>query len=383
MKEYYIEYVGRFMIKSWICYIAVVILVLVYAIMYHHLSGFVIWAMVTVIPLLYLFITLLIANKGLEVICKEGDVTVTKGETKEIPVRIKTRSKFEVGSSITIEIEEYLGLGDVSSKKIIKGRLTSDDCIFNIPYTAKYSGINEIIINKIEHYSAFSLFKHSIAVDKKISFLILPSYHEYDIAMEFSTDEIEGEGVDGKEKYSDHLVGSDPSELFDIRDYRPGDRMTGIHWKISAKKNKLMVKDLGYSLLCDNAIFFDVSYIDNREEAEKAVTMLFYLVSRYLEKDKAIYIVWCIENNQRIYRAHISDNTDIYELFMRIFKSYQGAYKNRGLVKHKLGLCELYKREYNNDYLNYGIYVHSGNSKADPVYLGDMLNTEVVRCIQI
>jgi hypothetical protein len=41
------------------------------------------------------------------------------------------------------------------------------------------------------------------------------------------------------------VPGDDPSELYDLRDYRPGDRITRIHRKLSDKFNRLIVKEYG------------------------------------------------------------------------------------------------------------------------------------------
>lgn len=59
--------------------------------------------------------------------------------------------------------------------------------------------------------------------------------------------------------YSDSKAGDDPSEIFAIRDYKDGDKMSRIHWKLTAKEDKLMVKD--YSLpLCDSCLIIADTY---------------------------------------------------------------------------------------------------------------------------
>ena len=38
--------------------------------------------------------------------------------------------------------------------------------------------------------------------------------------------------------------GYDPSELFDVREFQNGDRLQSVHWKLSARTDELMVKEL-------------------------------------------------------------------------------------------------------------------------------------------
>lgn len=61
--------------------------------------------------------------------------------------------------------------------------------------------------------------------------------------------ETSGESV----RYSENEKGTDVSELFDIREYSPGDEIRAIHWKLSAKQETPIVREfsqpLNYSVL--------------------------------------------------------------------------------------------------------------------------------------
>ncbi len=50
-----------------------------------------------------------------------------------------------------------------------------------------------------------------------------------------------GEG----ERYSQLRPGDDPAELFDFREYREGDRLSRVHWKLSQRLDELQVRELG------------------------------------------------------------------------------------------------------------------------------------------
>lgn len=44
------------------------------------------------------------------------------------------------------------------------------------------------------------------------------------------------------DRFSLYKKGDDPSEIFDIRDFKDGDRFQQIHWKLSSKTGHYMVK---------------------------------------------------------------------------------------------------------------------------------------------
>ena len=56
------------------------------------------------------------------------------------------------------------------------------------------------------------------------------------------------------ERYSQKKPGDDPTELFALRDYREGDRLSRIHWKLSQKMGRTLVKELGLPL-SDHLLF--------------------------------------------------------------------------------------------------------------------------------
>lgn len=105
------------------------------------------------------------------------------------------------------------------------------------PCKSEHSGVVTISIEKICLYDMFHCFcvTKNFGIYKEIP--ILPNYSI--IPEDFSMDFTAGynELAESTQK------GSDSSEVSDIREYIPGDRLQDIHWKLSAKKDALMVKD--------------------------------------------------------------------------------------------------------------------------------------------
>lgn len=56
------------------------------------------------------------------------------------------------------------------------------------------------------------------------------------------------------ERYSQKKPGDDPTELFALRDYQEGDRLSRVHWKLSQKLGRTLVKELGLPL-SDHLLF--------------------------------------------------------------------------------------------------------------------------------
>ncbi len=121
--------------------------------------------------------------------------------------------------------------------------------VITYPVKSSHCGIVTITIDELYVYDLLNIFtlKRKLALTREIP--VFPNYNEIsdDFDMDFS------EGYSDLEE-SQHK-GNDTSEVSDIREYIPGDKLQNIHWKLSAKKDSLMVKE-HVSLTSSQLIFY-------------------------------------------------------------------------------------------------------------------------------
>lgn len=99
-------------------------------------------------------------------------------------------------------------------------------------------------------------------------------------------------------------AGFDPEETVGIRNYMPGDPVRFIHWKLSAKKDELMLRETGEQLN-QNPLFFVVTTLSNhllhmkKEEADHYAFMqvnrmqaLYDLCIESIETGCSVKIAW-------------------------------------------------------------------------------------------
>ncbi len=111
------------------------------------------------------------------------------------------------------------------------------DFSFDLPVTFQKSGCYQIKLTHIEFfdYLHFFRFEKNVSILKEV--VIHPKRAE---SISFDSASF-GEGFDEFEESDAKGVVS--SNVTDIREYIPGDRLQRIHWKLSAKIDKLMVKE--------------------------------------------------------------------------------------------------------------------------------------------
>lgn len=114
-------------------------------------------------------------------------------------------------------------------------------------------------------------------------------------------------------EYSRHRPGTDPSQVFGIREYREGDSVRSIHWKLSAKLDDTVVKIPSYPVENNIIVLFNNSLPEGEEldpERRSGLAELFFSVSRaLLDKGKAHGAGWYdVENG--VFEIREINNTE-------------------------------------------------------------------------
>ncbi len=194
-------------------------------------------------------------------------------------------SKIDVKYSINHKQEEKRVLIE-DSYSIFHGKRKHD-----IGITLGYCGIYEVKTEHIIFYDFLGIFGRKSSQLPKTDICVMPKVVDF-------PDSIIAQTLDDDNDYeTDPNAGDDVSEIKEFREYREGDRLSQIHWKLSTKSEELIVKEyekqagvcvaigcdgsfenliqgthyyevlysLGRNLLGED-IFFEISYISSLTE---------------------------------------------------------------------------------------------------------------------
>ncbi len=168
------------------------------------------------------------ARRGEEILCK---LTVTDRSRRSLPA---LRCRVELENRFTGERKETavpLAAGP--------GRTRTGE----LALSAAHSGLLSVGILRAEAVDWFGLFTRPLPCGAEGEVLVLPERFPVELAPGFSPEPLMDSG-----EYSSQKPGRDPSETFRIREYVPGDPVRQIHWKLSEKTGKTLVRDLGLPL---------------------------------------------------------------------------------------------------------------------------------------
>lgn len=177
--------------------------------------------------------------------------------------------------------------------------------------------------------------KRKLNLTKKVE--ILPECHLIMTEITRATREF----VADSELYSDSEKGDDLSEIYQIREYKEGDSIHDIHWKLSAKNNELLLKEHARPLGCVVLIWLDLCnhQIIKKNKRQKrrlgkqnnvpitSIEIAASLSLSLVEEQCVHMVAWYEEKNQRIVKKRICDEENIYELLNRLL--YLETYSDR------------------------------------------------------
>ncbi len=113
---------------------------------------------------------------------------------------------------------------------------------FKLPFQTSMAGMFVFTIHTLCITDYLHIYTFSLPFNKEIKIPVLPK--ELDLTLPA----IPKAAAEDEEKITNHQRGTLSSEILQLREYRPGDRLQHIHWKMSAKMDELLVKEFDYSL---------------------------------------------------------------------------------------------------------------------------------------
>lgn len=132
--------------------------------------------------------------------------------------------------------------------------------------------------------------------------------------------------VPESETYSTVRPGDDPSEVFDIRPYRAGDRLRSIHWKLSARLGELMTRE--FSLPLDCSVLLVLELLAPGPAELEAVLETAASVSHFLAENRIPHRVEWYDVLREEYRSEpVADDDGLAFVLRGVLSS--GVYRGR------------------------------------------------------
>ena len=207
------------------------------------------------------------------------------------------------------------GMKRKRSSSFLKTGAHTGSCYGNMKLSV--SGRYEIKAENVRIYDALHLFYFKKKVDKSAYIDVLPECYLMPINVNKKTRDF----VTDSDVYYSDVRGDDASEVYQIRQYRPGASIKSIHWKLSARQDEIMAKDTSKTMSCPVIICvnMDGKLCKHYGKAlsaclESMVSISFSLITVRVPH----FIAWYDPKQMSITRYRITRVEDVYDAAARL-----------------------------------------------------------------
>lgn len=160
--------------------------------------------------------------------------------------------------------------------------------VMTLPIVSEYSGNVKICVHEMEYLDLLGLFSIRKQMVSEGELVVLPE----------SSGEVRskknGFEMGMSELEESKAKGNDFAEVTDMREYRPGDRIKDIHWKLSAKKDILMVKER--TSVAQSQVILVLELSGDRDATEEVMTLAYNVTKGFLAEYVPVRLMWWNES---------------------------------------------------------------------------------------
>lgn len=258
--------------------------------------------------------------RGIQVEVKLPSAGADKMDKIPIYVDVDNHSIFPV-SRLGILLEEKCGFTDQIDKLPLEIMVDSrSNTRYLYETEAKYCGEYSFCVCQIRIQGYLKLFSRKRKVYEKSQIDVMPDIYNVDVNIRDNLDGYEREA----EKYDPHRPGDDPTEIFQIRGYQPGDSVQRVHWKLSARGDELMVKDYSRPINMYLLLLLDMTVSDSTSCTSERIDSFVEVgvsISRSLILRECSHQVAWIGSDGSLCHIEVQTEKDVYELISMIFRT--------------------------------------------------------------
>lgn len=234
-----------------------------------------------------MFISTYIAKRSIKVEFAVKEKVVAKDQSFPVQLVVTNNSIFPVGKA-----EAHIEYYNVFNNQITSFELylpvqarNSQRVTFQI--SSKFCGIIKIKNSELILFDPLRIFKFRTGRNIRTEVAVVPSGYEISGTINY-TDRVNEES----ENFSEYRPGNDPSEVFDLREYVPGDKLNRIHWKLSSKKDEFIVKEFSLPIDVPCVVFLDLKCYEDSDYTLPVFDTLvesFLSVSQFLIQNERVH----------------------------------------------------------------------------------------------
>lgn len=316
------------------------------------------------LPVLCAVIIHLMIRKKLRV-SLETPMNIRKGEQGQAAFLLENPTVFPI-LRLRCRLRAENRLNGQSLRLTVSGSvMPKSRCRIPVEIGSRYCGRVRLQVEKLYLYDCFGILPVTCTPEAHKSSTVQPETFEQNIRLGFSA-----AGADDSDRYAENRPGFDLSEPFQVREYSEGDSPRQIHWKLSGKFDRLIVRDPSLPVARSVLVFWERTGQSNDPALTDAQAEAVASVGRALVQQSVRFTLGWNENG----RCILHDITEMEDLIGVLPSLFRAAGARMGIPGPELLMQTLAP----------GAYAHIlfiGEDIPDSVYsLRQLSQVTVVSC---
>lgn len=217
----------------------------------------------------------------------------------------------------------------------------------DLPLGVQYCGLIQVEVHALEYRDPMGLLRIRMPIHASVESVVLP------IAGQEAEEQRNGYQAGISEAEETLSKGHDFSEVTDMREYRPGDRIKDIHWKLSAKKQDLMVKER--SSVAQSQVILLIDLSGDYEMISQILGLAYGVTQGFLENYVPVRLLWWKEQQYDFGEILMAETAALENGFSKLMHSQ--------VCRGKQNLPELMQRV--RPAMHSFVYLHERQGIAD------------------
>lgn len=220
------------------------------------------------ISILASFILMLIKSRNIKMFFRKKRQICEMNDNIKVEFVSKNTSTMPITNSNVLLCAQNSNV--MYKQKINFVSIENSKTVVSMSISGKHCGVWDVSCVRAYYLDLFKIFKKKIKVPNKCQVVVMPESN-YPVEEHYGQLQKIFEDVDivVEEK------GSNVTELVDVRDYMPGDKLNLIHWKMSSKKDKIMVKEFAADVKKCIRLYFNTEVLPDADTIDEAMRVLY------------------------------------------------------------------------------------------------------------
>lgn len=224
------------------------------------------------------------------------------------------------------------------------------------------AGSYEFRLEALLFYDKLGIFHLKKKGKGGVHVTVLPEIREMPVSIGYRVRNFYGDS----DVYDELRPGYDPGEVFGVREFHDGDRLSSVLWKLSAKTEELMVRENSLPKACPVRLFL-YAYGDGTDGMLESIAGMAFSL---MDARCAFFAVWMSRSQKEILRARVDDEESFYLFLVTYMQDCSEEFTG--------DLEKMYRDKYRGEYGLHSITFRDGKIFQNGQELADRAVEEIV-----